>query len=142
MNRELEEIKSIVIIHFGALGFLNPSENEQILKDRDKVLNALTELQSLKEANPSEVLKCFEKLGKYELKQDFLVEDLIVYDTIKQTLIKAQENEKVLEIIEEKDVDTYILKNCNTVDEYNSSIVHIIGETRELTEEEFVLLKR
>jgi hypothetical protein len=42
MDKEIEELKNIVVIHFGALGFLNPSENEQILKDRDKVLNALT----------------------------------------------------------------------------------------------------
>ena len=54
---------------------------------------------------------------------------------------KAQEQEKVLEIIKKKDVDTYILRNCKTVEEYNSKIVHIVGETRELTQEEFDLLK-
>jgi len=54
---KVEELKNIVAVHFGALGFLNPSENEQILKDRDKVLNALTELKAIKEAKPSEALE-------------------------------------------------------------------------------------
>ena len=49
---------------------------------------------------------------------------------------------KVLDIIKEKDVDIYILNHCKTVDEYNSKIVHIIGEIRELTQDEFDLLKR
>lgn len=48
---------------------------------------------------------------------------------------------KALEIIKEKDVDIYILRKCKTVDEYNSKIVHIVGEIRELTEDEFNLLK-
>lgn len=65
MSKELEEIKSIVAIHFGALGFLNPSENEQILKDRDKVLNALTELQSIKEVDSSEALNITKATEKY-----------------------------------------------------------------------------
>ena len=96
----------------------------------------------------------------------------IKFNIIKQALIKAQENarseeilqkyyqegitldsvrvlkqerdnyKKVLNIIKEKDVDIYILEGCKTVDEYNSKIVHIVGETRELTQEEFDLLKR
>lgn len=41
--------KDLVIVHFGALGFLNPAENEQILKDRDKVLKDLTALEIIKE---------------------------------------------------------------------------------------------
>lgn len=49
--------------------------------------------------------------------------------------------EKALEIIKEKDVDIYILNCCKTVNEYNFKTVHIIGETRELTQEEFNLLK-
>ena len=55
---------------------------------------------------------------------------------------ELMEQEKVLDIIKEKDVDIYILNHCKTVDEYNSKIVHIIGEIRELTQEEFDLLKR
>lgn len=46
MSKELEEIKSIITIHFGALGFYNPTMNDVILKDRDKVLNYLNELES------------------------------------------------------------------------------------------------
>ena len=52
------------------------------------------------------------------------------------------EYKKVLDMIVEKDVDVYILQRCKTVAEYNSKIIHIIGETRELTKEEFDTLKR
>lgn len=101
--------------------------------------NALTELKAIKEAKPSEALELV-----YLIKDYF--SNMIPYsdwiNNIEKYILKAQEQEKVLEIIKEKDVDIYILKSCKTVDEYNSSIVHIVGETRELTEEEFDLLKR
>ena len=104
---------------------------------------------------------CYHTVTSFQLDTDL--------STIKQALIKTQTNEeilqkyyqegitldsvrvlkqerdnykKVLNIIKEKDVDIYILEGCKTVDEYNSKIVHIVGETRELTEEEFDLLKR
>lgn len=101
MSKDLEELKCIVAIHFGALGFLNPIENEQILKDRDKVLNALTELQSIKEANPSEALKCLDKLAKQiELDEDTdFWEIRNAHKTVEQALIKAEKEHKALEII-------------------------------------------
>jgi thiamine monophosphate synthase len=55
-------------------------------------------------------------------------------DTIEKEL-------KALEIIKEKDVDIYIFQRCETVDKYNSRVIHIVGETRELTQEEYDLLK-
>lgn len=66
-----------------------------------------------------------------------------VFDVKKsiEDIIKTKHKIKTLEIIKEKDVDIYILRNCKTVDEYNSKIVHIVGETRELTEDEFDLLE-
>jgi len=90
MSKELDEIKRIITIHFGALGFLNPSENEQILKDRDKVLNALNELKSIKEANPSEALKSFD----YVLNKAF---DYGIQATLYNLAIRGYDTEKMLE---------------------------------------------
>lgn len=100
LNKEFEEIKNIVAVHFGALGFLNPSENEQILKDRDKVLNALTELKQIKEAKPSEAMECLERVNPH-LETDL---DRGVWNkqhnVIKQALLKAQELGKELADVE------------------------------------------
>ena len=149
MNKELEEIKSIVAIHFGALGFLNPSENEQILKDRDKVLNALSELQSIKDTNPSEALKDLEELGTYriEYREPFELgftksmpfKNTIEFKIIKQALIKAQELEKVLSIIKKKNVDVFRFKKLdfNTFNQLQKSC-----RLPELTQEEYELLRR
>lgn len=53
---------------------------------------------------------------------------------------KAKQQEKVLEIIKEKDVDMYSLRRCKTAEEYNEHFA--IDEYQKLTEEEFDLLKR
>lgn len=147
MSKELEEIKSIVAIHFGALGFLNPSENEQILKDRDKVLNALNELKAIKEANPSEALGLIKRTCEIyvdSLKQrDLIGYDIIekqineALDAIKQALIKSQEQEKVLEIIKPlcEVVETPVRKDRYL--KMNGVVVYTFKN-----EEEFELLKR
>lgn len=88
MSKELEEIKCIVAVHFGALGFLNPIENEQILKDRDKVLNALTELQSIKEASPSEAMECLDRCYDQLVSES---DNELEFKTIKHYILKAQE---------------------------------------------------
>lgn len=98
MKKEFESLKNIVIIHFGAIGFLNPSENEQILKDRDKVLDALDELKAIKEAKPSEALECLEKLPYTSQGYGNWKE---YYNTIKQALLKTQEQEKKIEKLKE-----------------------------------------
>ena len=51
-----------------------------------------------------------------------------------------QEQEKVLEIIKEKEVNLGMLKICKTVEQYNAGC-RIFGRN-ELTQEEFELLKR
>jgi len=110
----------------------------------DKVL---TELQAIKEANPSEAMKCLEKVKNYEVESHIKEGwNIILYeemqeelDTIKQALLNAQEQEKVLEIIKNKRVDVYCLLQCSNVDEYNDEC--FVKEDL-LTEEEFDLLKR
>lgn len=100
MSKELEEIKSIVAIHFGALGFLNPSENEQILKDRDKVLNYLSRFESIDNANPSEALEYIEILaGELGTSKDAKFAETRfpkMLITIQQALLKSQEPKQYL----------------------------------------------
>ncbi len=71
-----------------------------------------------------------------------LKEKLSLYDELEKENAELKKKARTLEIIKEKDVDIYILNHCKTVDEYNSKIIHIIGEIRELNEEEFEILKR
>ena len=103
MSKELEEIKSIVAIHFGALGFLNPCENEQILKDRDKVLNALNRLESIDNAEPSEALKKLDDISYLVLNE---IDDLknkelwkSYFNNIKQALIKAEKEHNSINLL-------------------------------------------
>jgi len=60
------------------------------------------------------------------------------YNTIKQALLKAQEQEQVLEIIFEKNVDTYFLKLSKDYKEFNSKRFFY---EKEITQEEFDTLK-
>lgn len=63
----------------------------------DNINQALIELQAIKNSSPSDALYCLENIRKdiYDFYTDFL-DDISI---IKQALIKAQENEKVLNII-------------------------------------------
>ena len=149
MSKDLEEIKSIVAIHFGALGFLNPSENEQILKDRDKVLNALQRLESIDNAIPSEALESLKRIKNIQVCIDY-EKDIIKSvnemlpnscDKVEQSLIKSQEQEKVLKILKERQVNIALLVTVRDVEEYNFYIPYEEFE-KYLTQEEFDLLKR
>lgn len=59
------------------------------------------------------------------------------YEELRKNYIKY---EIILKCIEEKNVDTMFLKDCNTVEEYNKYCDDITDE-KPLTEEEFTLLK-
>jgi len=67
---------------------------------------------------------------------NYFVEDV---DIVKQALQKAQEQEKVFEIIKEKKVELFTLHYSVDIDNYNS---HWNNKMYYLTEEEFELLKR
>ena len=41
------DLKESVLIHYGALGLLCPSVNEEILKERDKIINELKRKEEL-----------------------------------------------------------------------------------------------
>lgn len=123
-------------------------------------------LNSIKDAKPSEALKSLEFICKILKEKSIDIKWLFTndYNIIKQYILKAQENEKVfleremqllydknflkeenakykkvLEIIKEKDVDFYSLRRCDTVDEHNAMFT--IDEFQKLTQEEFNLLK-
>ena len=61
--------------------------------------------------------------------------------TIEQALLKAQEQEKVLEIIEEKKVDIGLLKRSENWLDYYTRFKHRTGKNTEITEEEVEFLK-
>lgn len=105
-------------------------------------------LEEIDNANPSEAMKCLENIGfaplnevcgyPYTRIKDEYDED---FNIVKQTLLKSQEQEKVLKIIFEKNVDIHILEFSNTVEEYNQKIVKETDFGMELTDDEFKLVK-
>ena len=115
---------------------------------------ALQRLESIENSKPSEALDCLEKLGAEKLargeliRNDSKVEPYI--NTIKQALLKAQEQEKVLDVIKEKKINinnfqTSLIVMSNFTYTYyinNSRDYHTCILVNLLTEEEFDLLKR
>ena len=78
---------------------------------------------------------------------DLMCPDYEMANSIKQTLLKAQENEKVLSIINKKSVYIHLLQQCGDVESYNNYFITKYGldeftERLLLTQEEFDLLKR
>ena len=108
----------------------------------------LTELKAIKESNPSEALECLEEIRDFRYGKDkLLVCQTEMYKQIKQALIKAQEQEKMLEIINKKSVYIHLLQQCGDVESYNNYFITKYGldeftERLLLTQEEFELLKR
>lgn len=101
----LEDLKNYLFnkwkqnhINFGC-DYKLEAELEKQLKNLDPINQALTELKAIKEAQPSEALKELEQNIKDRI---ILAEDrqLKLCATIKQTLLKAQENEKELVDVE------------------------------------------
>ena len=126
--------------------------NEMIYRGKTKLpispalRNIKQHLESIDNANHSEALECLEKLmDSYNARSWLNVRktEKEEYNTIKQALIKAQEQEKVLEIIKEKGVDVGYLKTCKTLEEYNSNCWNDDEDfNKKITQEEFDLLKR
>ena len=102
MNRELEALERLAMpdeIHIKECKKLGISLTE----DFDTVEQALLELQSIKETNPSEALECLEKVKGYRtggiISFEVFLEDTEEYNTIKQALLKVQEQEKENELL-------------------------------------------
>ena len=176
---------------FGLVAFQKSLTKEQyarLQKYNDIIEQALERLESIDNANPSEALKGLDTIknhlfGRFKIEdysEDFIKDyEEMFFEPIKQALLKAQEQEKVLddklifkngslmsgfeykgkpivampleqyddfmkqekvlEIIKEKNVDFDTLTDSEALDDYNSKMN---WSYRRLTQEEFDLLKR
>lgn len=104
------------------------------------IKQSLQRLEAIDNSNPSEALEDLEQLAEMADKCWVSCDVHKWKNTIKQALLKAQVQEKVLEIILKKCVDIDYLKNdCHFVLVlYNK----IMEDSKQLTQEEFELLKR
>ena len=134
----------------------------------DVIEQALQHLEAIENSNPSETLdklldranhdEYLSRIGTEEAIK-FLNENQMFVTSIKQALLKAQEQEKendrldtkclniladnirlenILKVIKKKTVNILLLELAENVDEYNERIV----PNGQLTQEEFELLKR
>jgi len=154
MTKELEALERIVELRWGTNDF-NLTIRQTNKQDVETIEQALTELQAIKEANPSEALKClkdiyrngvfisdYDALGKQHATNISPETNKSISEqcnTIKQALLKAEKLEKVLEILKSKDTLYTQIKYCNSVDEYNKLVEYTNFD--KLTQEEFDLLK-
>ena len=81
------------------------------------VEQSLTELQQIKSAEPTKALECLKTLGElrggsFDFNTRLKVRFEEEFDTIKQALLKAQENDKVLDVIISKNVDATSFKGA------------------------------
>ena len=128
MNKEVEELLKQI------------EEKEKIIRKYELLLDRFKISDRQENAKPNEEFESLKKLGEYELKQGCLVEDLTVYDIVKQELNESQEQKNVLEII--KNIikfgdDLSAIINFDTYEEYSEW-----SWDYDLTQKEFELLKR
>lgn len=144
MSKELDSVE-LARIEFEK--HLEDDPNNEWLKRLIKGLKmaeqSLQRLETIDNAKPSQALEELGQvieeitIGNNDLRNT--LKQSVFIAIIKQALIKAQENEKVLEIIKEKNVDVFRLKilDFNTFNQLQRSC-----KLPELTQEEFDLLKR
>ena len=157
-----------------ALGFI-----KSLLKDDwvdsywktyyDTIKQALQRLESIENANPSEALESLEVINNYGcgINDNMKFSEVFEkeYNAIKQALLKAEHDKKLLkiyeqenenqfnnivdkekkalafEIIKEKNVNLEVLGISNNVNCYNKVIAKYSVCYKDLTQEEFELLK-
>lgn len=101
MSKELEALESLERIgndYF--LGSKDCTVKKIYEKEYNTIKQALTEYEEIKNANPSEALECLDSMYA-RLPQWDLCRNLDQYNTIKQALRKAQEQEKEIEQFKE-----------------------------------------
>lgn len=96
-------------------------------------------LEAIDNANPSEAMKCFFRLGHNHREEYINGRHKEDYSIIEQYILKAQEQEKVLKIMFTKIVSIFQLSCCKNVNEYNDLK---FNDNEKLTKEEFELLRR
>ena len=139
MSKEKEEIKMLVVTHFGALGFFNPRMNNEILKDRDKVLKFIDRLEAIETSNPSEALEALKKISEIYGATNSLEGTYEYFLTIKQALIQKSKKEQAWEIAKKVSLAGDNLSQIITFETYEDYICW--SWNCELTEDEFELLK-
>ena len=109
----------------------------------EKVDEALTEYEAIKNANPTKALECFDELDK---KFDEITDCnrmkfyfKAYYNTIKQALIQKSKKEQALDIVVKKNVDMLLIKKYDNASDYNST-VWLSGRDK-LTDDEFKMIK-
>jgi len=149
MNKGLEYIRDISCLISENYSDKEPLTEEQKLSkncflDYCKYIEKeLQRLEKIDNAKTGEALKGLKHIKKYYVPEPCTATTYNYLEIIEQSLIKAQENEKVLEVIKEKGVDVGYLKTCKTLEEYNSNCWNDEEDfNKKLTEEEFDLLKR
>ena len=151
MIKELEALECLEALEKDIKDRIILAENRQ-LKLCAVIQQAILELQSIKEAEPSEALKCLEHIKKDDFNMLITtyppqpayngITKGEMFDKIEQALLKARKEHKALEIIKEKGCDISWLKYCikeNLIVEAYNSGYHEYD--KKLTEEQFNLLK-
>ena len=125
-------------------------DSSEVYEHSIPVQEALERLESIENANPSKAIECLESFKNFftdrarrEPNNPFNDKWLEKIDTIKQALLKSQEQEKVLKIIFEKQVNFEVFGAFETYKDYEiyyNKRFHLIEH--KLTEEEFDKLKR
>lgn len=131
MNKELEALEQIK-----TLRTVNKREfdnDENVNKSLDIIKQALLELQSIKEAKPSEAIKALDRNIVVIREKDYTI--------INQYLLKAEKFGKAWEVVKEKGVDVATFNDYQTVIEYNWSIRFEKYKRKLLTQEEFESVK-
>ena len=109
MSKELDKVFSA----FGTIIWLLTNDRTGTVMGRKElsiIEQAIIELNYIKEANPSEAMKCLENIGNWELANSCMekVNESDEFVIVKQALLKAQEQEKELE--KYKEAVEYLMK--------------------------------
>ena len=134
MTKELEALHTIAFNT--QINGLNFGDELRIIEQ------ALQRLEAIDNTKPSEALErtSSEIIDGYPTGNVNVGMTWEEHSAIKQTLQKSQEQEKVLEIIFEKEVNMQVFNQCEDVETYNK--VYIKQKDRQLTQEEFDKVKR
>lgn len=136
MNKELEHLKIIE-------DWANEHhDSKEVWEHSIPIQEALKRLKAIDNANLSEALELLRMIKFKSINAGYNY-GFGCWNKIEQTLIKAQEQKKVLEILFKKQVDLgwlwYCIHECvNSLNEYNKKMPI---EKFKLTEEEFDLLR-
>ncbi len=131
----LEILKNIQITTFGNSDLIESAYKEEV----ETIEQALQRLESIDNAKPSEALEC---VGV--LKEEGCITTLVqgkILETIRQYILKAQEQEKVLRVIKNIIKFGDDLNSILDFDTYEEYCKHSCDYDYELTQEEFNFLK-